>query len=145
MKPFEKPPLRGIRRQDRAVEVEGGSVTVAEFTHKTYQPGGPAVVYFHAGVYCAFGIWACRSTCSISLGNSTQRCSPWATALRPSTRTPPHSTMLTPLSNGSEPTPLTCRSIPSESRWPGTAREGTSPQWCASGVATMENGFRRPR
>ena len=63
MKPFEKPPLRGIRRQDRTVEVEGGTITVAEFTHKTYQPGGPAIVYFHAGVYCAFGIWACRSTC----------------------------------------------------------------------------------
>lgn len=63
MKPFEKPPLRGVRRKDRTVEVEGGSITVAEFTHKAYQPGGPAVVYFHAGVYCAFGIWACRSTC----------------------------------------------------------------------------------
>ena len=63
MKPFEKPPLRGVRRQDRTVEVEGGSITLAEFTHKAFQPGGPAVVYFHGGVYCALGIWACRNLC----------------------------------------------------------------------------------
>ena len=63
MKPFEKPPLRSVRRQDRTVEVEGGSITVAEFSPKAAQPGGPAVLFFHGGGYSSMGIWACRSLC----------------------------------------------------------------------------------
>ena len=63
MKPFEKPALRGVSRQDRTVEVDGGSITVAEFTHKDFQPGGPAVVFLHGGGYSALGIWACRNLC----------------------------------------------------------------------------------
>ena len=63
MKPFEKPALRGVRRQDHTVEVDDGSITVAEFFPKNFKPGGPAVVFFHGGGYSALGIWACRNLC----------------------------------------------------------------------------------
>lgn len=63
MKPFEKPPLRDVRRKDWTVDVDGGSITVAEFAPTSIEPGGPAVVYFHGGGYSGLGIWACRGFC----------------------------------------------------------------------------------
>ena len=63
MKPFEKRPLRSIHRQDHTLEVDGGSIAIAEFRPKTIKPGGPAVVYFHGGGYSSMGIESCRSLC----------------------------------------------------------------------------------
>ena len=63
MKPFDKRPLRSINRRDRTIDVDDGSITIAEFSPKTIQSGCPAVVYFHGGGYSSMSIESCRSLC----------------------------------------------------------------------------------
>ena len=60
MKPL-RTPLRSVNRKDRTIDVDDGSITIAEFSPKTIQPGCPAIVYFHGGGYSSMSIESCRS------------------------------------------------------------------------------------
>ena len=53
---FTSPPLKGVRYNDREIEVDGGSIRLREYVSNSCIDNGPAVVYIHGGGFTAFDI-----------------------------------------------------------------------------------------
>ena len=63
LKPFEKPPLTGIRHRDLQVEVDQATIRVREYVPEGVSDDSPALVYLHGGGFTTFTIETYQAIC----------------------------------------------------------------------------------
>jgi acetyl esterase len=56
LKPFAKPPLKGIDHRDLEVAVDGATIRVREFARDDIEDNAPALVYVHGGGFTTYNI-----------------------------------------------------------------------------------------